>query len=372
MEIVILSRVLKTLDRDECRTSSQLFELGVASALGHLARVLVLSTAADFDEESATVRLRVLPGRGPLALRLNSAIRDRGFEGDGTRCILMFGYDPAIIASLRSAARNTNAKLASFVFDTHAVAIEHHSQPRRLLIDGYFRMGQWSLRYLDGLIVLNEKTPHRLSVKGVPHLVSRVGVDSEDNFPGRYRRKSEGPFQVLYAGSLESCNSITPLLNSMAHIQDPSVELGFAGRGKLLPLVERAAAVDPRIKYYGLLDRSTLDPYMRSADLLVNLRDLDHAVADCSFPSKLIDYMASGVPILTSPVIQGPEFASCANLVPVLDARSIAEAILRVKNSPELQAAKTLSAHMFVDRHHLWPSIAKELVNFLERIYRGD
>ncbi|MNV74829.1 hypothetical protein D3C71_1680810 [compost metagenome] len=52
------------------------------------------------------------------------------------------------------------------------------------------------------------------------------------------------------------------------------------------------------MKYLGQLDRNAVLQLQREAALLINPRDNESAFTKYSFPSKTIEYMSSGVPVM--------------------------------------------------------------------------
>lgn len=360
--VVLISRGVTSLRIADCRTSSTVFEVGLAEALSKDHRVVVISFAfqgsqvkGNFELVGATGRSRFLsPNFARVLLRRHP---DR---------IIFFGYSPVALVALKILSKCVSAKLVAYVFDTHAGAIECKASMRRNLIDWYFKVGERLLRIADGVVLLNPRARAALGLEAARCLVSRVGVLPSGSICRT--TPSSQHFRVVYAGSLESYNGILELLEAMAHIQSDLVKLDILGAGRLEDAVKRTADMDRRITYYGPMPRSVVDEVVAHADLLVSLRDTDHPVAAFSFPSKLVEYLGSGTPVLSSPIEGVTRLHEMATVVRELDPPAIAQAVLSVRDDPEGREAKAAAARDYVARHHSWPMIAREFSSYLDRL----
>ena len=368
LKVVIVSRSLATLRFAECRTSSQLLELGLARALSEDTQTWILSMRSTERRSEGSLNLVPLSNPRRLIKSINEVIRQHNICGDGRAVILFYGYDPLLIAAAKITGLIHRAKVVAYVFDHHSVAIEHKPSLRRRMIDLYFRSGILALRSLDGILLLNRKAYAKLCLKHLPALVSRVGIDRSAVRPSIERIADNKMYRIVYAGSLESCNAVVPLIEAVRQMRDPDLRLEIFGGGALAPEVDRLASMDDRITWHGMVDKEEVDRVTRDAQLLVNLRDLTHSVADYSFPSKLIDYMASGVPVLSSRVIDDPGFNSMVTVVEGVEPGGIAAAIDQTRQSPQAQAAQARCAQQYVLANHLWPDIAKDVIEFLARV----
>jgi glycosyltransferase involved in cell wall biosynthesis len=114
------------------------------------------------------------------------------------------------------------------------------------------------------------------------------------------RRASNEPFTIVSAGSLDEANGIDLLLKAMRCLESRDVRVWIAGDGPLAPLVREAAAQDSRVRYCGYLSFDDVLSLYASADLLANVRVTKSIRTRYFFPSKVIEYLASGVPVLTT------------------------------------------------------------------------
>jgi glycosyltransferase involved in cell wall biosynthesis len=140
------------------------------------------------------------------------------------------------------------------------------------------------------------------------------------------------------------------------------------GRGELEPVVRHAAATDTRIRYLGNLSRPDLLATYTAADVLVNPHSTVLLTARYVFPSKLLEYLASGRSVITTAT---PEIAAnYGDLCTVLDReepQALADAIMRVAAMPAAdRLARAAGARVAVIERCAWARQERRLVQFLE------
>lgn len=105
---------------------------------------------------------------------------------------------------------------------------------------------------------------------------------------------------VMYSGRIDKRYGIPELLSAIDRIEGPDYEFWFTGTGNAVELVRSKSEVDSRIRYLGFLgSRQAVLAKQREATMLINMRlPTEEGSAYC-FPSKILEYMASGRPVLT-------------------------------------------------------------------------
>lgn len=105
---------------------------------------------------------------------------------------------------------------------------------------------------------------------------------------------------IMYSGKLEKGYGIPMLIDAFMQIKDKDLELWFTGGGNAEEYIRDCAIKDSRIKFWGFLPtrEDVLNKQLQAA-LLVNMRLPSETVSTYSFPSKLFEYMATGVPVLS-------------------------------------------------------------------------
>lgn len=138
----------------------------------------------------------------------------------------------------------------------------------------------------------------------VPALVLEGGVavpanGTEADRPSAAQRDGEDRI-CMFSGLLNEINGVDLLLDAFARIPGAEYRLWIYGRGPLEARVREAAERDRRIRYGGFLPNAEIARLQRQATVLVNPRPSHRAITRYTFPSKLIEYMLSGRPVLTT------------------------------------------------------------------------
>lgn len=166
-----------------------------------------------------------------------------------------------------------------------------------------YAIQKWIIPKFDGHIVvadiiMADFAPGRdyLRIEGgvTTHVLSATKVRKSP------RRSIDEPFVVVAAGSLDAANGITLMLAAMKAVPNSNIRLRIAGSGPLLNEVKTAVASDPRIEYAGYLGFSDVLSLYTQADLLLNIRITKTINTRYFFPSKLMEYLASGTPVVTT------------------------------------------------------------------------
>lgn len=228
---------------------------------------------------------------------------------------------------------------------------------------------RWSLRILrasDGIIVLSGHTVGDTGFDG-PWTKVDGGVtdDWDDPPPVALVAKS-----IVYAGTPAEVSGTRLLLAAFRVLPDQDARLVVSGRGGLEEEVRTAAAADPRIRFVGFLDRGELQRLLRTAAVLVNPRESRFPENRYNFPAKLLDYLASGRPAITT--LAGdldPEYRRVT--VPLVEEtpEALAGLIHTLLQKPEAElAAIGAAGRELVLTTRRWEDLATRILDFVESI----
>lgn len=113
------------------------------------------------------------------------------------------------------------------------------------------------------------------------------------------RERHDAAFRVLYFGGLNTQYGIAALLDALP-LLEKRVQIRIFGRGPLEEAIAASSTLHPNLEWGGLVDQDRLVCEMANCDLLINPRPAGGRLAQMSSPSKLIEYAASGRPVLTT------------------------------------------------------------------------
>jgi glycosyltransferase involved in cell wall biosynthesis len=297
----------------------------------------------------------------------------------GERRVMLFynAYNPSAWVGI-AAAWLTRSKVIIIVADVR-VPGSGGGDPSMLRRIEY-QIAVASLRRVDALISVTRRIAADFAA-GVPVLFLEGGVPDDMLAPlptpalPRLRGETtvaqtpeRNPFVVMYAGSLTELAGVPLLLQAFKRLHHPRFCLWIIGGGELESVVRHAAATDPRIQCFGRLSRPDLLATYTAADVLVNPHSTALLTARYVFPSKLLEYLASGRPVITTAT---PEIAAnygdlCTVLNPE-EPQALADAIMRVAAMPAVdRLTRAAEARVAVVERCAWSRQGRRLVRFLE------
>jgi glycosyltransferase involved in cell wall biosynthesis len=153
------------------------------------------------------------------------------------------------------------------------------------------------IRYFDKFIVLTEAMISRLGVDPAKTVVVE-GIATLGQSGTSTVAHESGKITFLYTGTLARRYGIEELVDGFRQVRCPDAALWICGAGEGADYVAAAAKADPRIVFFGQVDRSRAIELQGKADFLINPRCGDDEFVRYSFPSKIMEYLASGRPVI--------------------------------------------------------------------------
>lgn len=181
-------------------------------------------------------------------------------------------------------------------------------------------------------------------------------------------RASDGVLRLGYTGMLSEWTGSALLGDMMLRLRDANVELHVCGRGDEAPL-RAAAAQGARIVVHGLVSEEKLRAVCDQVDAFVNPRPSTLPGNTHNFPSKLLEYLSYGVPVISTytPGI-APDYLPHL-LVPASEDPAGLEACVRtlLGRDAGAQAAQRRALHAFLSERKTWDRQAQFFRAWLQR-----
>ncbi len=264
------------------------------------------------------------------------------------------------------AAKLIGAKAVAMVYDVEVPGQTVPWSIRRWLD---LWLHRWVLPRFDGIIsisdaIVRDLAPghHYLRVEGGirQDVIGQTGAD-----PSQFGDDRAG-LTIVFAGSLDEPNGVSLMLDAFSRLPG-GYRLRIAGRGPLEDKVRQAAASDSRIDYLGFLPHRQVLALYRSADLLVSARLTKGLNTRYFFPSKLMEYLASGVPVISTCTGHvEEEFGGFVYLLREETAESLAGLIAAIAASPRAERIEMgRRARGYMAAHKTWDSQSARVVTYL-------
>lgn len=154
------------------------------------------------------------------------------------------------------------------------------------------------LHTFDYYVVLAEQMVNPLMIKNKPYIVVEgiYNVDEEcRDFVEKLPHKT-----IMYAGGIVSRYGVFDLVEAFHRIDDDNYRLILCGPCLEMDKLNNYLISDSRIEYRGLVPTDEVRELQKKVTLLVNPRHSTEEFTKYSFPSKTLEYMASGTPVLMS------------------------------------------------------------------------
>lgn len=149
----------------------------------------------------------------------------------------------------------------------------------------------------DAYVLLADNMKHAIRLKSKPFIVSEGHAEKHQMEKPKTTAEINPPV-VVYAGTLDPRYGIEELLNAFDKLHDLEVHLYVYGSGDMESEVRSRALKNARIVYYGAVPNEEVLTAERQATVLINPRPSHLEFTRYSFPSKTLEYMASGRPVI--------------------------------------------------------------------------
>lgn len=223
--------------------------------------------------------------------------------------------EKVIFCDVLSLTNSVAAFLASKLCGLQSVAIvtdipdymqnyteQQKSGIKRLVSNLYRILCNFFMYRYDAYIVLTEDMNKIVNLKNKPYVVIEGMVDiNMRNMPNVLQNKYEKK-TIIYAGALREKYGVRKLIEAFMELKSNDIELWLYGSGELENDIKDYEQKDNRIKYFGVVSNEIVVKEQLKATLLVNPRPSQEEFTRYSFPSKNMEYMVSGTPVLTTPL----------------------------------------------------------------------
>lgn len=174
----------------------------------------------------------------------------------------------------------------------------HSSVCKNIKSKIYAKICEHEFKKFDKVIQLSAETKVKFK-KCADRMVLEGGINY-DEF-AHYEMPIRG--NILHytsTGSLKPLLGVDMLLRTIALRKCDDFIFTFSGRGESVSDIERVAQKDSRVEYKGFLSRSEYSKMMSETNVFVSARNMEFEKNNNSFPSKILEYLATGRMIIST------------------------------------------------------------------------
>lgn len=235
-------------------------------------------------------------------------------------------------AALRAKQVNPDVKVIQIIADITEFSANDAPNPiRDAFTRARMRENSALERVVDAYVLLTEHMKTRLGI-------TKPYVVMEGILPERPAMEScpSGEKTILYTGSMNRKYGILTLLEAFSLIPGEDYQLVLCGLGNAEPEIRDCAARDGRIRYLGKIPHAQVLKLQSEAGVLVNPRQNTEEFTKYSFPSKTLEYLASGVPLVAYKLDGIPDvYDAYIHYAADNSPRTLADTLVRVAEAPE-------------------------------------
>lgn len=195
------------------------------------------------------------------------------------------------------ASKLCNVKIVGLVTDLPWLVDEEKKNSIMWLFHAFQKCYIRSYRYY---IFLTEQMNLQVNVRNRPYVVIEGFANIDMQKKENTIIEKQQPKQLLYAGFLQAKYGLDMLVRAFMSLKNLNAKLVVYGTGPYSDELRECAKSDDRIEYRGLASNEEIVQAELHASVLVNPRPTHEEYTKYSFPSKNMEYMASGTPILTT------------------------------------------------------------------------
>lgn len=256
--------------------------------------------------------------------------------------IICDAISPLYSLSARILSKKYGLPTIAIVTDVPTIMDDNH---RSLLTE----FSQYLIQRHNGYVLLTKAMGRLVNPKNNPHIIMEGLCDAKPH----KRIKLDREFTtILYTGSLTEQTGILTLINAVKSLGTTNVKLFIYGSGPAEKYVKDEAMLNDNIVFGGLVTNEEAAQLQRNADFLINPRPSNIGYAEFSFPSKVMEYMASGTPLLTTKLAGIPDdYYQYVYTIDDDSVNGIKKAILRVLSidKKELEEKGASAQHFVMD-----------------------
>lgn len=150
-------------------------------------------------------------------------------------------------------------------------------------------------QHVDFYMLLTEAMQERIDMHGKPYIVAEGIVDSEALFSSVKQNNTK---TIAYTGKVNEKFGVKNLVDAFRKLENSDYRLILCGKGDAEDYVSQKCKEDYRIVYLGQVTPEDAKKWVSNAAVLVNPRQNNEEYTKYSFPSKNIEYLLSGNPVV--------------------------------------------------------------------------
>jgi putative colanic acid biosynthesis glycosyltransferase WcaI len=247
-----------------------------------------------------------------------------------------------------------------------------------LVIRASRRLESAAYRHADRIVVLSQAFTHNLTEKGVPNAKIQLIYDPATRTP-RHEPSFEShaePPRLLSMGNIGYSQGLAPLVAAFERsdaLADTPIRFVITGNG-MAAEDARSEIRSDRVEMPGVVDDERLEEELQAATIAFVSQQ--HEGAEFNIPSKIMNFMAYGLPILAAvnpggEVARIVELANAGWVVDSANPDSFPHKLAEILRAPADIVARGRAAYQYAQRHFTQEGFAERFDDSLAEVVGG-
>lgn len=152
----------------------------------------------------------------------------------------------------------------------------------------------------DAYVFLTEQMNYAININNRPYIIMEGLVDINQGSSSQVSDNSGSIRTLFYAGGLHERYGLKMLVDGFHSLKSKDYRLVIYGSGPYTEQLKKVCVTDNRIEFRGIAANDVVVREEMNASVLINPRPTHEEFTKYSFPSKNMEYMVSGRPLLTT------------------------------------------------------------------------
>lgn len=189
----------------------------------------------------------------------------------------------------------------------------------------------------------------------------RTGEINSTRPDEQVRNYEDHGITIMYAGLLSKVTGVDLLVEAFENLKRiSSCRLVISGKGELSEYIREKAQNDELIEYLGLMQYEEYVDKLKDADILINPRNMTLLENMNNFPSKVMEYLATGKPIVSTKFPGHEQFANNI-FFSDSDSKSLTETLYKAIKVYDKEKQKIYENNRKFSRKFLWKTQCDKL-----------
>lgn len=222
--------------------------------------------------------------------------------GRKDKVVICEALNLSVTAGALFACKLTGTKAVAIVTDLPNLMVSISQNQVSLKHSIYNKVVSYLLLNFNGYILLTEQMNEVVNRSHKPYIIMEGLVDTKMVTTTNLLENKASERVLIYAGGIYEIYGIKKLIEAFMQLEGDDLRLHIYGWGEMEKDMPYYMALDKRIIYKGTVSNQKVVDRQLEATLLINPRPSDEEFTKYSFPSKNMEYMVSGTPLVTTPL----------------------------------------------------------------------